>query len=109
MPLAADMPPAAPIQAPAAQVQTIQQTPTDAAAEAARQKLQARLPRTPTQSSTQTPVVGLYAVQMADGQVIFTDDSARYLLIGVMMDLDTGKMLYGMGGIPALKPQTEVR
>lgn len=109
MPFVADMPPAAPTQAPAAQVQTISQTPVDKAAEAARAKLQARLPRTPTQTSWTTPVTRLYAVQMSDGQVVFTDESARYLVIGVMMDLDTGKMLYGMGGVPALKPQTEVR
>ncbi len=109
MPLVADMPPAAPVQAPAAQVHVIQKTPAEQAAESARRKLQARLPQTSMRTGAATPITGLYAVQMADGQVIFTDGSARYLLMGVMVDLDTGEMLYGMGGVPSLKPQTEMR
>jgi len=94
MPVIADMPPQAPIAVSAEQV--LEQTPAEREAATALKALQARLPRTQVDAAHVTPIPGLYALETRDGPTLYVTPDARYMVIGVMFDLATGKTLHGL-------------
>lgn len=90
MPLIAATPPPEPPAPPAHEVVAESRTvPAEVLA-----RFQKRLPNTPMVSVQPTAVEGIYAVTLEDGKVIFIDKSVRYMTIGAMFDLNTGKVLY---------------
>ena len=62
--------------------------PDDAAVAA---KVEARFPGAKVQSVRKTPLPGLYEVAI-DGQILYTDAAARYVLQGALYDAATGNL-----------------
>lgn len=56
-------------------------------------RLRALLPNTPIVRVTRTEVPGLWRVELGEGKVAYTDGSGRYLVLGLVIDLHTGRAL----------------
>lgn len=52
-----------------------------------------KLPRTHIRSARPSPMCGLVELQLENGNVAFTDKSARYFIMGLMLDTATGRFV----------------
>jgi len=66
--------------------------PEPSATDALRQKVEARFTGSHVKSVEKTPYAGLYEVYM-DGNLFYTDDSVNFLIIGSLIDSQSGKNL----------------
>ena len=58
-----------------------------------RKNIEAKFPGAKVQSVTKTPYAGLYEVLVEGPQLIYSDDKAKYVFMGAVLDLDAQKNL----------------
>ena len=56
-------------------------------------KVQNALPATPFLVAAPSPVAGLVKLTLANGKTMYADASGRYVMMGIIFDLDTGDAL----------------
>jgi hypothetical protein len=56
-------------------------------------RLRALLPNTTIERVSKTDVPGLWRVEMGEGKVAYIDATGRYLVLGLVIDLHTGRSL----------------
>lgn len=59
----------------------------------AKSQLQNRLPSSKIISASKTKMQGIYAVTFDSGKVGYTDVDGKFLILGLILDLDTGREL----------------
>lgn len=99
----ADAPPQ-PAPRPSAAVQAARPsavpTVTQAEADRALQEVRGRIPHTQFVSAQPSRVPGLVVLRMEGGKVAYTDASGKFLILGLIFDIDTGAALDGqMDGV----------
>jgi len=60
---------------------------------AIKKNIEAKFPGAKVQSVTKTPYAGLYEVLVEGPQLIYSDDKAKYVFMGAVLDLDAQKNL----------------
>lgn len=66
---------------------------TQEAADKVLVKVQNALPATPFLAATPSPVAGFVRLTLANGKTMYADASGRYVMMGIIFDLDTGDAL----------------
>ena len=56
-------------------------------------RLRAALPATRFEAVERSALPGFFLVRLADNRVAYTDRNARFLVLGIVFDLSTGKAL----------------
>lgn len=57
--------------------------------------IRARIPNTKILEAWPSKVPGLIALKLENGRVAYTDESARFFILGLIFDLDSGQGLDG--------------
>jgi hypothetical protein len=73
---------------------------TQAEADLALKEVRGRIPHTQFVGASPSRVPGLVVLHMGGGKVAYTDVSGKFLILGLIFDIDTGKALDGqMDGV----------
>ena len=68
---------------------------TQQSAQTTLRDMKQRLPNTIATSAAPSPVCGLTEVQLENGNTLYVDKTGRYLILGLMVDMQTGRTING--------------